>query len=84
MQQPDYRDQSEPEMKGQTEEDSQSDSNETQKQEDSQLEQGEKEADDALVSRSKSRPFTSWQAQTNTLEPEAEVSQSLQTQADKH
>lgn len=62
MQQPDYRDQSELEVKGQTEENSQSDINATQKQENSQLEQGEKEADDALVSRSKS------QAQTYTLE----------------
>ncbi|XP_035512358.1 LOW QUALITY PROTEIN: protein SOGA1-like [Morone saxatilis] len=50
--QPDYRDKSEPEVKGQTEENSQSDINETQKQESSQLEQGEKEADDALPVRS--------------------------------
>uniref|UniRef100_UPI0037E99624 microtubule cross-linking factor 2 n=1 Tax=Semicossyphus pulcher TaxID=241346 RepID=UPI0037E99624 len=48
--QPDYRDQSEPEVKGQTEENSQSDSNETQTQEISQLEQGVKETDDALPS----------------------------------
>ena len=52
MQQPDYRDQSEAEVKGQTDENqSQSDINETQKQESGRLEQGEKEADDALVSR---------------------------------
>ena len=51
MQQPDYRDQSEVEVKGQTDENSQSDINETQKQESSRLEQGEKEAGDALVSR---------------------------------
>ncbi|KAK5863252.1 hypothetical protein PBY51_000297 [Eleginops maclovinus] len=46
--QPDYRDLSETKLKGQTEEESQSDSQETQKQEDNQLEQGEKEADDTL------------------------------------
>ncbi|KAM8754948.1 microtubule cross-linking factor 2 isoform 1-T1 [Acanthopagrus schlegelii] len=47
--QPDYRDQSEAEVKGQTDENqSQSDINETQKQESGRLEQGEKEADDAL------------------------------------
>ncbi|XP_032375842.1 protein SOGA1 isoform X2 [Etheostoma spectabile] len=45
---PDYRDQSESEVKGQTEENSQSDSNETKKQEDNQREQGENEADDVL------------------------------------
>lgn len=73
MQQPDYRDQSEPEVKGQTEENSQSDSQETQEQDDSQLEQREKETDDVLVSRSKSQPFTSWQTQTQTLETEAKV-----------
>lgn len=59
MQQPDYRDESETKVRGQTEEDSQSDSQEMQKQEDSQLEQGEKEADNTLVSRSESQPFTS-------------------------
>ncbi|KAF3860156.1 hypothetical protein F7725_000411 [Dissostichus mawsoni] len=48
MQQPDYRDESETKVRGQTEEDSQSDSQEMQKQEDNQLEQGEKEADDTL------------------------------------
>lgn len=68
MQQPDYRDPSEPEVKGQTEENSQSDINETQMQENNQLEQREKEADDAPVSRSKSQSFTSWQPQTHTLE----------------
>ncbi|XP_070766619.1 microtubule cross-linking factor 2 [Enoplosus armatus] len=47
--QPDYRDQSELEVKGQTEENSQSDSNEMQRQENSQLEQGEKETDDTLL-----------------------------------
>ncbi|XP_034001006.1 protein SOGA1 isoform X3 [Trematomus bernacchii] len=46
--QPDYRDESETNVRGQTEEESQSDSQEMQKQEDSQLEQGEKEADDTL------------------------------------
>lgn len=52
MQQPDYRDQSETEVKGQTEESIQSDTSETQKQKISRLEQGEKEADVALVSES--------------------------------
>ncbi|XP_040922066.1 protein SOGA1 isoform X2 [Toxotes jaculatrix] len=47
--QPDYRDQSEPEVKAQTEENSQSDSNEVQT---SQLEQQEKETDDALPTQS--------------------------------
>ncbi|XP_029291802.1 protein SOGA1 [Cottoperca gobio] len=47
--QPDYREISEPEVKGQTEEISQSDSNEMLKQEESQLEQGEKEDDDILL-----------------------------------
>nr|XP_046251754.1 protein SOGA1 isoform X2 [Scatophagus argus] len=42
---PDYRDQSEPEVKSQTEENSQSDISEIHKQENSQLEQEEKEAD---------------------------------------
>ena len=50
MQQPDYRDQSEPELKGQAKETSQSDSNEVQTQETSQPELQEKETDDALVS----------------------------------
>nr|XP_020479243.1 protein SOGA1 isoform X2 [Monopterus albus] len=45
----DYRDQSELEVKGQTEENCQSDSNEVQKQEASQLEQEEQETDDALL-----------------------------------
>ncbi|XP_040008281.1 protein SOGA1 isoform X2 [Xiphias gladius] len=48
---PDYRDHSEPELKGQTEESSQSDSNEAQTQETSQLEEQEKETDDALPSQ---------------------------------
>ncbi|XP_026188256.1 protein SOGA1 isoform X2 [Mastacembelus armatus] len=47
----DYRDPSELEVKGQTEENSQSDSNKVQKQETRQLEQEEKEADDALLSQ---------------------------------
>lgn len=59
MQQPDYRDQSEPEVKGQTEENSQSDINVTQNQENGQPEDGEKEADDALVSRKKAQSFPS-------------------------
>lgn len=52
MQQPDNRDQSEPEVNSQTEENSQSDITEHRKQEHSQLEHTEKEAD-ALVSHSK-------------------------------
>ncbi|XP_034733819.1 protein SOGA1 isoform X2 [Etheostoma cragini] len=47
---PDYRDQSELEVKGKTEENSQSDSNEMKRQEDNQREQGENEADDAMSS----------------------------------
>uniref|UniRef100_UPI003AB03B4D microtubule cross-linking factor 2 n=1 Tax=Centroberyx gerrardi TaxID=166262 RepID=UPI003AB03B4D len=50
--QPDYRDQSEREVKGQAEENSQSDSNKKQNQERSQPEQEEKETDDALPVRS--------------------------------
>lgn len=58
MQQPDYRDQSEPEVKCQTEENSQSDSDTVQKQEITPLEQEEKETDEALVSRPKAPSFT--------------------------
>ncbi|XP_068589924.1 microtubule cross-linking factor 2 [Cebidichthys violaceus] len=47
-QQPDYRDQSEPEVKGEIKENSQSDRNEKQKQDDGRLERGEKETDEAL------------------------------------
>lgn len=51
MQQPDYRDQSDAEVNGQTQEHSQSDvSSQTQKQEHSRQGEAEKEADDALVS----------------------------------
>lgn len=56
MQQPDNRDQSEPEVNSQTEENSQSDITEHRKQENNQLEHTEKEAD-ALVSHSKSLKF---------------------------
>lgn len=49
MQQPDNRDQSEQEVKGQTEESGQSDSSEKQNQETNQTEQEEKETDDAVV-----------------------------------
>ncbi|XP_031724646.1 protein SOGA1 isoform X2 [Anarrhichthys ocellatus] len=48
VEQPDYRDQSEPEVKGEIEENSQSDSNEKQKRDSGRLERGEKESDDAL------------------------------------
>lgn len=66
MQQPGYRDQSEPEVNSQNEESSQSEITEPRKQENIQLEHTEKEAD-ALVSRSKSQTFTLWQAQIYTL-----------------
>ncbi|XP_067383041.1 microtubule cross-linking factor 2 isoform X2 [Channa argus] len=45
---PDYRDQSEPEVKGQTREDNQSDNNELHKQETTALEQEDNEKDEAL------------------------------------
>lgn len=48
MQQPDYRHQSEPEVKSETEENSQSDSNEMQNHKTGQLEQEDRETDDAL------------------------------------
>ncbi|XP_029363046.1 protein SOGA1 [Echeneis naucrates] len=49
--QPDYRDQSEPEVKGHTEENSQSDRNEVQKQETNQLEQEGRETDNSPPSQ---------------------------------
>lgn len=58
MQQPDYRDQSETEGEGPTEENSQSESNEAQVQETNQLEQQEEDKDDALVSSTKWQSFT--------------------------
>ncbi len=54
MQQPDYRDQSEAEVEGETEGNNQSNISETQKQEIGHQEQGEKESDDTLVSQSQS------------------------------
>ncbi|KAK2851137.1 hypothetical protein Q5P01_007413 [Channa striata] len=50
--QPDYRDQSEPEVKGQTGEDDHSDNNELHKQETTALEQEEKEKDESLLVQS--------------------------------
>ncbi|XP_033484954.2 microtubule cross-linking factor 2 isoform X1 [Epinephelus lanceolatus] len=78
--QPDYRDQSEPEMKGQTEEDSQSDSNETQKQEDSQLEQGEKEADDALCIQFSDLQVRLSEAEESALGTQGELEKERQAQ----
>jgi len=62
QQQPDYRDQSEPEVKGQIEETSRSGADKTEKQDDRWLVQGEKETDDTLVS-------ICIMADTFTLEP---------------
>lgn len=57
MQQPDYRDQSEPEVNSQNEENSLSEITDPQKQETIQLEHTEKEAEE-LVSRSASQTCT--------------------------
>lgn len=57
MQQPDYRDQSEPEVNSQNEENSLSEITDPRKQETIQLEDIEKEAE-ALVSRSESQTVT--------------------------
>ncbi|KAM9350316.1 microtubule cross-linking factor 2 [Symphorus nematophorus] len=70
--QPDYRDQSEQEVNGQTEENSQSDINETQKQENSQLEQGEKETDDALAIQSTDLRAQLSDVEESTLRPQEE------------
>ncbi|XP_051280847.1 protein SOGA1 isoform X2 [Dicentrarchus labrax] len=70
---PDYRDQSEPEVEGQTEENSQSDINETQKQESSQLEQGEKEADDALPVQSSDLQARLSEVEESALGPHEEL-----------
>ncbi|XP_041654864.1 protein SOGA1 isoform X2 [Cheilinus undulatus] len=71
---PDYRDQSEVEVKGQTEESSQSDDSETKNQEISQLEEGEKEADEALPTDDD---------QTQLSEEEEKFGVSLQEELDK-
>ncbi|XP_070695715.1 microtubule cross-linking factor 2 [Pempheris klunzingeri] len=78
--QPDYRDQSEPEVKGQTEESSQSDINETEKQENSQLEQGEKEADEALPVQSSDIQTWLSEAEGSALRPQEELEKEKQAQ----
>ncbi|XP_027144136.1 protein SOGA1 isoform X2 [Larimichthys crocea] len=70
---PDYRDPSEPEVKGQTEENSQSDINETQMQENNQLEQREKEADDALPAQSTDHQAQLSNAEESALGPQEEL-----------
>ncbi|GLD45498.1 protein SOGA1-like protein [Lates japonicus] len=60
--QPHYRDQSEPEVKGQTKESSQSNSNEAQNLGTSQLEQEEEETDDAMPAQSSE--LQTWQSKT--------------------
>ncbi|TMS15767.1 Protein SOGA1 [Larimichthys crocea] len=72
-QQPDYRDPSEPEVKGQTEENSQSDINETQMQENNQLEQREKEADDAPPAQSTDHQAQLSNAEESALGPQEEL-----------
>ncbi|KAE8293207.1 Protein SOGA1 SOGA family member 1 [Larimichthys crocea] len=71
--QPDYRDPSEPEVKGQTEENSQSDINETQMQENNQLEQREKEADDAPPAQSTDHQAQLSNAEESALGPQEEL-----------
>lgn len=58
MQQPDFRDQLEPEANDETEENSQSDSNALQNQETIQLQHEEKETDGAKVRGSKAQSVT--------------------------
>ncbi|KAG8002840.1 Protein SOGA1, partial [Nibea albiflora] len=72
-QQPDYRDPSEPEVKGQTEENSQSDISETQMQENNQLEQREKEADDAPPTQSNDNQAQLSNAEESALGPQEEL-----------
>ncbi|XP_059190121.1 protein SOGA1 [Centropristis striata] len=78
--QPDYRDQSELEVRAQTGESSQSDSNETQKQEDSQLEHGEKETDDALRIQSKDIQAQLSEVEESALETREELERERQAQ----
>ncbi|XP_029136425.2 microtubule cross-linking factor 2 [Labrus bergylta] len=76
--QPDYRDQSEAVVKGQTEESSQSDIRETKKQEISQLEQGEKEAGEALPTDDLQTQLS--EAETFGLGPQEELESERQAQ----
>ncbi|XP_044066244.1 protein SOGA1 isoform X3 [Siniperca chuatsi] len=78
--QSDYRDQSEPDVKDQIEENSQSDSNETQKQENSQLEQGEKETDDALLQEDHQKALLHRDFQLQSLGLQAQLQQKLWSQ----
>lgn len=78
--QPDYRDQSEPEVKGETEENSQSDIIVTQKQENSQPEDGEKEADDALPTSSSDLQTCLSEAEESALRSQEELEKERQAQ----
>ncbi|KAM3617202.1 uncharacterized protein V6R79_003284 [Siganus canaliculatus] len=70
--QPDYRDQSETDGKGQTEESSQSDINENETQELSQQEQADKEADDASLDQSSDLHTRPFDAEESAVRPQEE------------
>ncbi|XP_074500773.1 microtubule cross-linking factor 2 isoform X1 [Sebastes fasciatus] len=78
--QPDCRDQSELEVRGQSEENSQSDSNETQEQEGSQLEPGEKETDDASPIQSGDLQARLSEAEDSSLGTQGELEKERQAQ----
>ncbi|XP_068454216.1 microtubule cross-linking factor 2 isoform X2 [Clinocottus analis] len=81
-QQPDYRDQSEPEVKGQIKENGQSDGEEKQKQGDGRLEPGEKEEDDALAVHDDDLRARLSDAKESTLGTQGELERERHAQRD--